>query len=42
MNECKHRWVEQNWGRPSLHEGTVMYYCYRCHQCRIAQLLERS
>jgi len=36
--DCKHRWVEKDWGKPYRNANTFMYYCYRCHQCRIARL----
>ena len=39
MIECKHRWVEQNWGKPYRDANTYMYCCTRCHQTRIARLI---
>lgn len=39
MTECKHRWIEQNWGKPYRAPNIYMYYCARCHQARIARLI---
>jgi hypothetical protein len=40
--ECKHRWVEVDWGKKSRNEGSYMFHCIRCYQCRIAQLITKE
>lgn len=39
MTECKHRWIEVDWGKPYRKANRYMYVCFRCHQCRIADLI---
>lgn len=39
MNECKHNWVEVDWGARYRKAGEFMYHCTRCHQCRFAMLV---
>ena len=42
MAECKHRWVETDWGKPYREARTFMYHCVRCNQCRIARLIQED
>jgi hypothetical protein len=40
--ECKHRWVEIDWGKKHRTPGHYYYACTRCYQCRIAQLITKE
>jgi hypothetical protein len=42
MTECKHRWVETNWGKPTLTEDRVIYHCVKCFQTRLVLLKDKN
>jgi len=40
--ECKHNWIEVNWGEKYRVEGSYYYACTRCYQCRIVKLTQKE
>lgn len=40
--ECKHNWIEVNWGAKYRVEGSYYYACTRCYQCRIVKLIQKE